>query len=192
MNFSPEENLRHWNRRSSDFPRAHGSGSEKGGGGGSLCRSINAISADAGMHVIYLRTFGAAGRRFWILSAVRIGRSFVWVSWPFAGQLIPKRLFHALGEIASIDVFGICCGEIMLDCRFQFSKGHEVFLLSTSEFDDNDGVFDHRNVFPGDSTIKIHLQRVLVQDAPGTLARSLPDGFDRGFLSVMARAVERA
>ena len=64
MNFSPEENLRHWNRRSSDFPRAHGSGSEKGGGGGSLCRSINAISADAGMHVIYLRTFGAAGRRF--------------------------------------------------------------------------------------------------------------------------------
>ena len=64
MNFSPEENLRHWNRRLSDFPRAHGSGSEKGGGGGSLCRSINAISADAGMHVIYLRTFGAAGRRF--------------------------------------------------------------------------------------------------------------------------------
>lgn len=64
MNFSPEENLRHWNRRSSDFPRAHGSGSEKGGGGGSLCRSINAISANAGMHVIYLRTFGAAGRRF--------------------------------------------------------------------------------------------------------------------------------
>ena len=64
MNFSPEENLRHWNRRSSDFPRAHGSGSEKGGGGGSLCRAINAISADAGMHVIYLRTFGAAGRRF--------------------------------------------------------------------------------------------------------------------------------
>ena len=64
MNFSPEENLRHWNRRSSDFPRAHGSGSEKGGGGGSLYRSINAISADAGMHVIYLRTFGAAGRRF--------------------------------------------------------------------------------------------------------------------------------
>ena len=56
--------MRHWNRRSSDFPRAHGSGSEKGGGGGSLCRSINAIFADAGMHVIYLRTFGAAGRRF--------------------------------------------------------------------------------------------------------------------------------
>ena len=63
MNFSPEENLRHWNRRSSDFLRAHGSGSGKGGRGCPLCSPINAISADAGMHLSYLRTFGAAGRR---------------------------------------------------------------------------------------------------------------------------------
>lgn len=46
------------------FRERMGAAAKREAEGGPLCRSINAISADAGMHVIYLRTFGAAGRRF--------------------------------------------------------------------------------------------------------------------------------
>ena len=71
-----------------------GSGSGKGGRGYPLCSHINAAPADAGMYLEVICGFSAQPvGDFWILPAVRTGRSFVWVSWPMRGQLIPKSLF---------------------------------------------------------------------------------------------------
>ena len=67
-----------------------GSGSGKRGRGYPLCSHINAAPADAGMYLEVICGFSAQPvGDFWILPAVRTGRSFVWVSWPMRGQLSP-------------------------------------------------------------------------------------------------------
>ena len=54
-----------------------------------LCSQINAIPADARMQLFKEHLSAQLAGDFWILSAVRTGRSFVWVSWPMRGQLSP-------------------------------------------------------------------------------------------------------
>ena len=66
-----------------------GSGSGKGGRGCPLCTPMNAAPTDAGTQLFEEYLSAQPVGDFWILSAVRTGRSFVWVSWPFRGQLIP-------------------------------------------------------------------------------------------------------
>ena len=70
-----------------------GSGSGKGGRGCPLCTPMNAVPTDAGTQLFEEYLSAQPVGDFWILPAVRTGRSCVWVSWPFRGQLIPKRLF---------------------------------------------------------------------------------------------------
>ena len=73
-----------------NHPQRIGSGSGKGGRGYPLCSHINAAPADAGMYLEVICGFSAQPvGDFWILPAVRTGRSFVWVSWPMRGQLSP-------------------------------------------------------------------------------------------------------
>ena len=66
-----------------------GSGSGKGGRGCPLCTPMNAAPTDAGTQLFEEHLSAQPAGDFWILPAVCIGRSFVWVSWPMRGQLIP-------------------------------------------------------------------------------------------------------
>ena len=50
---------------------------------------MNAAPTDAGTQLFEEHLSAQPAGDFWILPAVRTGRSFVWVSWPMRGQLSP-------------------------------------------------------------------------------------------------------
>lgn len=58
-----------------------------------VCTPVNAVLPNAGTQFREIHLSAQPVGDFRIPSAFRTGRSFVWVSWPLAGQLIPKRLF---------------------------------------------------------------------------------------------------
>ena len=65
-----------------------------------LCSQINAIPADARMQLFKEHLSAQLAGDFWILSAVRTGRSFVWVSRPpAANSSLTFFLFHRTRRI---------------------------------------------------------------------------------------------
>ena len=60
-----------------------------------FCSPVNSQPPDAGTQFCEVYLSAQPVGDFQVCMAVRTGRSFVWMSWPPAGQLIPKRLFSS-------------------------------------------------------------------------------------------------